>query len=52
MPTVTRVITVEKDKDKVGTDAASDGEWKEKCLALEDEAWLQGNPYLAELHGL
>lgn len=35
--TVTRVVTVEKEKETVAAPAARDGGWKDKCTALEDE---------------
>ncbi|CAE7726440.1 unnamed protein product [Symbiodinium pilosum] len=35
--TVARVVTVEKEKEKVATNDANESDWKDKCMLLEDE---------------
>ena len=38
--TVARVVTVEKEKEKVATNDANESDWKDKCMLLEDVSWL------------
>ena len=53
MQTVTRVVTVEKEKDKIVAPAARDGGWKDKCTALEDASQLRDMVrFLIAVHGL